>query len=172
MNVKAVARLAILTCITLVLGYLESLIPLGVAPGVKLGLANTVLLYAVYLMGPGSAALLMLMKVLLSGLLFGGISAMLYSMAGGVLSLSIMLLLRRSRHVGVIGVSVAGAVCHNIGQLLMACLMVESRALLGYLPILLISAAVTGLLTGVIAKYAIKGVQAYAGKKESPHSGD
>lgn len=106
-----------LTALALVLGYVEYLIPVAPAiPGIKLGLGNTVLLYAVYMGSPLEATMLMLAKVFLSSLLFGGgFSAMIYSLAGGVLSLIAMLTLCRVPKVGVLAVSAAGAVCHNLG---------------------------------------------------------
>lgn len=159
---RQTARFGLLCAMTLVLGYIDRIIPIAPGvPGIKLGLANTVLLYAVYLMGPGSAALLMLAKVFLSGFLFAGFSGMLYSFAGGVLSLCAMLLLRRVKDIGIIGVSVGGAVFHNIGQVVVACIAVESRAVLGYLPLLMISAVITGILTGTAAKYAIAALKAH-----------
>ena len=160
MKTKSIARFSLLCTMALVLGYFERFIPVAPGiPGVKLGLANTVLLYAVYLMGAKSAMLLMLAKVVLSGFLFAGLSGMLYSLAGGLLSLCVMLLLNRLKDVGIIGVSVGGAVSHNIGQIAVACMVVESRAVLGYLPVLMISAVITGTLTGIAAKYAIAALQ-------------
>ena len=154
MKTKSIARFSLLCAMALVLGYFERFIPVAPGiPGVKLGLANTVLLYAVYLMGAKSAMLLM------SGFLFAGLSGMLYSLAGGLLSLCVMLLLSRLKDVGIIGVSVGGAVSHNIGQIAVACMVVESRAVLGYLPVLMISAVITGTLTGIAAKYAIAALQ-------------
>ena len=158
-SAKRIAELGVLTAVALALGYLEYLLPAAPIPGVKLGLSNTVLLYALYLMDFGSAALLMLLKVGLSGLLFGGVSAMLYSLVGGVLSLCAMALMKRVRGVSVVGVSVIGALLHNVGQCAVACFVVESRAILSYLPVLLVAAAVTGTLTGVAAKYAFRALK-------------
>lgn len=159
MNTRSIARFGLLTAMALMLGYFERFIPIAPGiPGIKLGLANTVLLYAVYLMDTKSAWLLMCAKVLLSGFLFAGLSGMLYSFAGGILSLGAMLLMHRIKDVSPIGVSVGGAVCHNIGQITAACMVVQSRAVLSYLPVLMVSAVITGVLTGVIAKYAIAGL--------------
>jgi heptaprenyl diphosphate synthase len=159
METKTITTLGILTAVALVLGYVEHLIPITTIPGIKLGLANTVLLYALYLLDIRSAVILMVLKVGLSGFLFGGVTAMMYSFAGGVLSLAAMLLIKRLPGVSIIGVSALGAVMHNIGQLLVASLIVETRAVMIYLPVLLVSAVVTGILTGVVAKYAIKGLR-------------
>ena len=158
-SASVVAKLGLLTAVAIVLGYFEYLLPVTGIPGVKLGLANTVLLYALYLIDVPSAILLMFLKVGLSGLLFGGPAAMLYSFAGGALSLFIMILARKSKGLSVVWVSVLGAVSHNIAQMVVACFVVETRAILAYLPILLLAAAVTGTLTGLIARYSFKGLR-------------
>lgn len=161
MNVKSISHFGLLTALALVLGYVERLIPVAPGiPGIKLGLANTVLLYAVYLTSVKQSALLMVLKVLLSGFLFAGLSGMLFSFAGGALSLLVMLLIRRIPGVSIVGVSLCGAFSHNIGQILAASLVVEPRAAFSYLPVLLISGLVTGFLTGIAAKYAMKGLEA------------
>lgn len=162
MKAKTIARFGVLTAAALALGYIEQFIPITGIPGVKLGLSNTVLLYALYMMGARSAALLMVLKVLLSGLLFAGPGAMLYSLAGGCASLAAMLPVKRIfPRVGVVGVSIAGAVFHNIGQILVASFVVLTRAVFAYLPVLLISGVIAGLLTGIAAKYALRALQAY-----------
>ena len=158
-SASVVAKLGLLTAVAIVLGYFEYLLPVTGIPGVKLGLANTVLLYALYLIDVPSAILLMFLKVGLSGLLFGGPAAMLYSLAGGVLSLIVMILARKSKGLSIVGVSVLGAVSHNIAQMAVACFVVETRAILAYLPILLVAAAVTGTLTGLIARYTFRGLR-------------
>ena len=158
-SAQKIARLGLLTAVALVLGYAESLLPAIGIPGVKLGLGNTVLLYALYLLDIKSAAVLMVLKVGLSGLLFGGPAAMLYSFAGGALSLLAMILIKKVRGVGELGTSVTGALMHNVGQMAVACFVVESRAIFAYLPVLLLSAAITGTLTGVAAKYLIKALR-------------
>ena len=154
MKTKTIARFAVLTALSLVLGYLESLIPIApTVPGIKLGLGNTVLLYAVYMASPLESAMLMICKVVLSSLLFGGgFSAMLYSLAGGVLSLAVMLLLARAPKVGVIGVSACGAICHNIGQIAVASLILGVGAVWAYFPVLVISGLIMGPVTGLVAK--------------------
>lgn len=156
MNAAKVARYGLLTGVMLVLGYVETLLPAAPIPGIKLGLSNTVLLYALCLMGPGSALLLGTVKVLLSGFLFGSPAAMLYSAAGAALSLGAMALLSRLRGISPIGISVAGAAAHNVGQCAVAALFVQPRAVLAYFPVLLISAVLTGIVTGVAAKYLMR----------------
>lgn len=157
MKAGQIARFGLLTAMALVLGYVENLAPVAPGlPGVKLGLANTALLFALYLMGERQAALMMVLKVLLSALLFAGPFALLYSLAGGVLSLVGMVVIKKITGVSIVGVSVCGAVLHNVGQLAAACLALGSLAALSYLPILLLSAIITGMLTGLVARAVCK----------------
>jgi len=157
MNTKKIAQFGLLTAMALILSYVEHMIPPIVtsAPGIKLGLANTVLLYALYLMDVKSAAVLMILKVSLTTLLFGNPMAGIYSLSGGVLSLIAMCLFKRVKGMSILGISVSGAVFHNVGQILAATITVSTRALMGYLPVLLISAVVTGVITGLVAKYVL-----------------
>lgn len=161
MSTKTVARFAMLTALALVLGYLEYLIPVApTIPGIKLGLGNTVLLYAVYMGSPLEATLLMFAKVFLSSLMFGGgFSAMIYSLAGGTLSLIAMLILCRVPKVGVLAVSAAGAICHNLGQIIAASLMLGVGAVWAYFPVLVISGLIMGPLTGLVAKMVFRALK-------------
>jgi len=154
---KRVALSGLLVSVMLVLGYIESLIPLGAAvPGIKIGLANSVLLYAIYVLGARRAFVLMIVKVLLSGLTFGGVNAMMYSLAGGVLSMAAMLLVRRIPGTGILGVSVSGAAMHNVGQVSMAMLILHTPKLVYYMAVLVAIGVVTGVLTGVVAQSVLR----------------
>jgi len=155
-DASTIAKLGLLTAVAIVLGYFEYLLPVTGIPGVKLGLANTVLLYALYLLDVPSAILLMFLKVGLSGLLFGGPAAMIYSFAGGMLSLAVMIPARKIKGLSIVGVSVLGAVSHNAAQMFVACFIVGTRAILAYLPVLLVAAVITGTLTGVVARYTFR----------------
>lgn len=157
MNTKKIAQFGLLTAMALILSYVEHMIPPIVtsAPGIKLGLGNTVLLYALYLMDVKSAAILMILKVGLTTLLFGNPMAGIYSLSGGILSLAAMCLAQRLKGMSILGISVCGAVFHNVGQMLAATITVSTRALMGYLPVLLVSAVVTGLITGLVARYVL-----------------
>ncbi|SFH65526.1 heptaprenyl diphosphate synthase [Tindallia magadiensis] len=160
MNARKIAILGVLTGVALILGYVERLIPVFSAmPGIKLGLSNTVLLYALYMMSWKEAMTLMVLKVVLSGLLFAGLSGALYGFSGGLLSLMVMILIQRSDGFSIVGVSIVGAVFHNIGQIGMAMLVVQTKGLLLYLPVLIISGAITGTLTGMIAQNVLKGLR-------------
>ena len=126
-------------------------------PGIKLGLANSVLLYSLYMLGIRQSIVLMLLKALLSWLIYMNMSAMLYSLAGGVLSLLAMILIMRVKGVSVIGVSAIGAVFFNVGQILMAVVILNTPQLIvTYLPVLMISGVLTGILTGIIARMVMK----------------
>ena len=149
------AMLGLLTALALIFGYLERLVPVSI-PGIKLGLGNTVLLYSLYLIDEKHTWLLMLVKVLLTGLLFGTGVSMLYSLAGGALSLAAMCLAKKSNGLDISFVSVLGALMHNIGQLTVAALVVTTRAALYYLPILMLTGIGCGLLTGVVGRLVVK----------------
>ena len=153
MRSKAVRRLtlsALLVTVMLMLGYVESLIPTGV-PGVKLGLSNSVLLLAICWLGVPAALVLMLVKVVLSSLLFSGVSAMLYSLAGGVLSMLAMILLLRVGHFHIVVAAIGGSVMHNVGQVALAMWMLRTKELVFYMAVLMLVGLVTGFVTGTVA---------------------
>ena len=146
----------LLVTLMLILGYVESLlqplVPVPV-PGIKLGLSNGVLLFGLYLMDIPTTVIMMLLKVGLSGLLFGSPMTMLFALCGGVLSLAGMIPLSRVRGVNVITVSMVGAVLHNAGQILAASTVLRTPQLLyTYLPVLVGIGAVVGCLTGIVAQ--------------------
>ena len=151
---------ALLVALAMILSYLETLIPFNFGlPGVKLGLANLVVVCAFYLLDTRSAFLISMVRILLIAFTFGSLAALLYSLAGGLISFAVMALLRRNEGFSVIGVSVAGGVTHNIGQLLAAVLIVENLNLFFYVPVLIIAGLITGLLIGIISKYVIPPVK-------------
>jgi len=156
---KNVARYGLLTALAMALSYAESLIPLPfAAPGMKLGLANLVVIFALYRMGPGPAAGLSLLRVLLVSITFGNAYSLWYSLAGAALSWTVMTALRRWDRFGTLGVSVAGGVCHNIGQIAVAALVLRSAAVGYYLPVLLVSGVAAGAAVGVAAAILIRRV--------------
>ena len=160
--VQQIALSGLLTSLMLVFGFIERQFPLPVpVPGIKLGLANSVLLYALYMLGIRQSIVLMLLKSLMSWLIYMNLSAMLYSFAGGVLSLTAMILISRMKDVSPVGVSALGAVFFNIGQILMAAWVLGTPQLIvTYLPVLMVSGVLTGILTGVIAKLVMKHLHA------------
>jgi Predicted membrane protein len=147
-----VAYFGVFTALALIFSYVETLIPFhfGV-PGMKLGLANLIIVIALYKMGFWEAFLLSIVRVILTGFLFGNYFSIIYSLAGAFLSLLVMAGLKRARGFSVMGVSVGGGVFHNIGQLIVAMLVVETFSVIYYVPVLLIAGLVTGLLIGIAA---------------------
>lgn len=158
-NVQRTALCGLLTAMMLVLGFIESLIPVAAGvPGIKLGLSNGVLIFALYMLDAPTAFVLMIVKVVLSGLLFGGVSAMLYAMAGGVLSMLTMMLLKRFNFHMVI-ISMFGAVMHNVGQVVMAMLVLQTPKLMYYMAILMFVGLATGAVTGIAAKSTVNHIK-------------
>lgn len=153
---KRLVLLAMLTAVAMILSYVESLLPSVGIPGVKMGLANIAVIFALFRFGWKAAAALSLVRVVLVSLLFGSVGAMLYSLAGAVLSLAVMALLRRIDRFSTVGISVAGGVAHNAGQILMAMLILQTKQLLGYLPVLAVSGIAGGVLTGLAAVLLIR----------------
>lgn len=155
-KMKRLVLLAMLTAVAMILSYVESLLPLVGIPGVKMGLANIAVIFALFRFGWKEAAALSLVRVVLVSLLFGSVGAMLYSLAGAVLSLAVMALLRRIDRFSTVGISVAGGVAHNAGQILMAMLILQTKQLLGYLPVLAVAGIAGGVLTGLAAALLIR----------------
>ena len=157
------ARLAsfgVFVSLALIFSYIETLIPFQIGiPGVKLGLANLVIVIALYRMPVGEVYLLSGVRVVLTGFLFGNLMSILYSLAGGILSLTVMWGMKRIRSVSILGVSIAGGVFHNVGQLLAAALMVETYGVFSYLPVLLISGLLTGFVIGLAAGEMLKRIR-------------
>lgn len=158
MTTKRVAYCAMLTALAMIFGYVEALIPFGFGiPGVKLGLANIVIVLALYLLPAYQAFVIQLMRIVLVSFLFGNLSMMFYSLAGGVLSFLVMVFLKNRNGFSVTGVSIAGGVSHNIGQLIVAVLVVQNLKIAFYFPALMIAGLITGCLIGILA-YRIKPV--------------
>lgn len=152
MTTKSVAHCGTLTALAMIFGYVEALIPFGFGiPGVKLGLANIVIVLALYILPACQVFAIQLMRIVLVSFLFGNLSMMLYSLAGGMLSLVVMLLLNRRDVFSITGVSIAGGVSHNIGQLIVAALVVQNLKIMFFFPIMIMAGLITGCLIGVLA---------------------
>lgn len=144
--------------VALILGYIESLVPLNFGiPGIKLGIANIILLCCMYTEGFAMTITVAVLKTVILGLLFGNTVAFALSVCGGILSVITMLILKKCG-AGIPAASAASATAHNIGQLFAAALLISSGAVFYYLPVLIISGIITGLITGFSAKYIIKRV--------------
>lgn len=157
MSTKRTALFGLLIALAFVLGYVESLIPIYLgAPGVKLGLANLVTMIALYCMGMKAAIAISVVRIFLSGFTFGPASAILFSLAGAGLSLSVMAVCRRFKLFGMAGVSILGGVAHNIGQFLMAAFVVNTFGVFSYLPVLLAAGCVSGALIGLLGGMVVQ----------------
>lgn len=151
-NTRRLAFGAMFTALALIFSYVEFLLPLPVpVPGIKLGLANLVIIIAIYRMSFKYAFTINCVRIVASGLLFSGVFGMLYSFAGGILSLVVMYVLYRTGRFSMVGISMAGGVMHNLGQLLTACLIVSSVSLMSYFAVLLFSGLISGILIGIVA---------------------
>ena len=153
-STRQVAMCAMLTALALGLSTLENLFPVTLfipLPGVKLGLANIVTVFALYQLGAAPALCILVARCLLGSLFAGNASALLFSLMGGLGAMLVMLALRRVRGLSVYGVSIAGAAAHNIGQIGAAMIVLGGTAVLGYLPVLLAVSLLTGTLTGFVA---------------------
>ena len=149
---RRLTRAALLTAIALTIFLAEAQLPPPVPiPGIKLGLANIVTVFALYALGPAQALLILTGRCLLGAVFAGNMNALIFSLLGGFSAMLVMILLSKSRHLSIYGVSVGGAAAHNCGQIAAACLTLGSMAPLYYLPILLGASLITGAVTGVAA---------------------
>jgi heptaprenyl diphosphate synthase len=158
MKASKIAQYGLLTALALVLSYLESLIPPLWVPGVKLGLPNLAVVFVLYRLGWKDACAISLARVVLVTLLFGNGAALAYSIAGAALSLSLMGLLKKTRKFSTVGVSVAGGVSHNAGQILVAMALLETSRLAWYLPVLWVSGTIAGVLIGIVSGVLVERV--------------
>ncbi len=150
MTTKKLVQIGMLVAVAFVLGYVEALMPISLGvPGVKLGLPNLVVVVCLYECSPSQTMGISLARVVLTGLTFGNLSMMLYGLAGGALSLAVMLLLKKIGKFSVYGVSIAGGVSHNIGQILVAMTVLQTGLLAYYLPFLLAAGCVAGAAIGL-----------------------
>ena len=162
-NTRKITKLAALISVEVILGYVESLFP-PVAAGVKLGIANTVIIAALYIHGGKDAYIVSVLKVVLCMALFGSMTSFIYSLSGAVLSLSAMIIAKRSKNFSIISVSGLGGLCHNIAQFVCAYIII-GKGVLFYLPVLCLSGILCGVLTGIAAQLIIKRGREIFGKE-------
>ena len=154
---KKIAFYGLLIALAFVLSYIESLIPVFVAiPGAKLGLTNLVVLVALERFGKRDAFIINMIRILLVGFTFGNTFSLLYSFAGGILSFLIMILLKKTKGFSLVGISVGGGVGHNIGQIIVAAFVLETGALIYYLPFLLAIGTLAGAVIGILSAEILK----------------
>ncbi len=157
MKTRKLTWLALCVSVAMILSYVESQIPpLTIIPGIKMGLANIAVVFTLYKLGGKEAALISLVRVVLVGLLFGNGASILYSLAGAVLSFLGMLGLKKTGIFSEVAVSVAGGVLHNAGQIAVACWLLGTNAIAYYLPFLILSGVISGVLIGLVAAILVK----------------
>jgi len=150
---KKVAYCGMLCALAMIFSYVEALIPINFGiPGIKLGLANLVVLFGLYRMAPQEILAVQIARILLLGFMSGNGASIIYSLAGGLLSFAVMLLLIRTKLFTPIGVSAAGGAAHNIGQIIVAMVVLRSGGLLYYLAVLMVSGVVTGVVMGLLGE--------------------
>lgn len=149
---KKTVTLGFLLALSMILSYIESVLPLSIGiPGIKLGLPNLIVVILLYLYGEKEALTVNILRIVLSGFMFGNLFAILYALAGALFSFTVMLIMKKLNIFSIAGVSIGGGVFHNIGQLIVAMLVVETYAPIFYLPVLLAAGVVTGFIIGLVS---------------------
>ena len=157
MSAKRIAKMSMLVALAIIFSYIEFLIPINLGvPGIKLGLANLVIVIALYTINTMDVWLISILRILILGFMFGSGMSIIYSIAGAVLSLIVMCIIKRIKGFSIVGVSIAGGVCHNIGQIVVAMLVVETTGILYYMPALLVAGVITGAIIGIISKRVVR----------------
>lgn len=152
LKTKRLALSAILAAMAMILSYIEALIPMPVPiPGIKLGLANLIVIIAIYKLGFKYAFVINCIRIFTAGLLFTGVFGVIYSMAGGILSIIVMYVLYKTGLFSMVGISMAGGVAHNFGQLATACIIMSNIRLMSYFSVLLFAGMISGILIGIVA---------------------
>lgn len=163
MKTQKIAGIGMMIALAFVLSYIESLFPFQLGMGIKLGLSNMVVMCCLYLFSPGVTFLVAVVRIVLAGLTFGSLVSMVYSLAGGMLSLAGMLLLKKTGKFSVYGVSLAGGVLHNTGQIIVASFMLQTGLLLYYLPVLVVAGLAAGIGIGIVSGMLIKRLRTIPG---------
>ena len=157
---RKVAFYGIFAALAVLMGYVEMIVPSPVPiPGVKLGFANVIVLIALYFMGGKAALGINIIRVMISALLFNGFSGLLFSIAGAAVSYIVMVCVKKIKSASIIGVSVAGGIAHNVAQIVVAAVILDTPGLMYDFPALLISGTVTGVVIGIISKYCLKNIE-------------
>lgn len=157
---KRLTTFALVASLAMILSFIESQIPAFVAiPGIKIGLANIAVIFALYRLGFSGAVTISAVRIIAVSLLFGTPVSMIYSFGGAILSLSLMILLKKMTPATEVGVSVIGGVAHNIGQMIVACILLETNVIIYYLPFLLLSGTIAGAVIGIISAIIVKRIK-------------
>lgn len=157
MNTTKISKMGILVSLAMIFTYIEVLFPISIGiPGIKLGLANLVVVTGLYILGPIDVLLISVVRIILMGILFGNGASVMYSLAGGLLSFIIMLIFKKVGRFSVISVSICGGVFHNVGQIAVAGFMLQNSAIITYLPVLIVAGLITGCAIGIVSDRIIR----------------
>jgi len=160
-NSKRIAVCGVLTALAMIFSYIEALIPIPIGiPGVKLGIANIAIIAVIYIVGDSQAIMVNFLRIMLTGILFGNFYSFLFSLAGGMLSVILMVLVKKTKKLSMVGVSIIGGVAHNIGQIVAAVFLMDNAAIAYYLPVLIIAGVVTGIVIGYVGQLVTRRISA------------
>ncbi len=156
-KVKNIAMCGVLTTLAMIFSYIDSLILIPIpVPGVRLGISNIAIITVLYVVGVKEAIFVNILRIALTSILFGNATSFWFSITGGMLSIVVMILLKKIELFSTVGVSVAGGVSHNIGRIIAAVIIMETDAILYYLPVLLITGTVAGIVVGIVTAMVLK----------------
>jgi len=159
-STKTLTTCALLTALALIFSYVEFLVPLSLGiPGIKIGLANIVIVMALYSLGPVHALVINLIRIALSALLFGNLFSALYALCGGLVSLAVMAVLKKTGVFSLTGVSMAGGAAHNVAQLAAAAVIVGSSKVFMYMPVLVLAGMAAGIFNGIVCSLVMRKIK-------------
>jgi heptaprenyl diphosphate synthase len=162
MKTRDIVSCGMLIGVAMLAGYIEQTFPINMAvPGIKLGLANSATIIALSVLGKKEAILITELRIILTTFMFGKLFAMIFSITGSVLSLLVMLLLKKTNKFSNVGISVSGAVMHNVGQIIAAAVLLHTKAIIYYLPVLFLSGIIAGIIIGIISQIIIDRVNVF-----------
>lgn len=159
---KQIAFIGVIAAFAIILSYIESLVSFAFfVPGIKLGLANMAVVIVMQIYGNKEALIINFIRILITGLLFTNMFSIIFSLCGGVISFIVMALLNKGNRFSIMGISVAGGVSHNIGQICVAMLIIKTYNIGYYIPVLVVAGIVTGMIIGIISSMVVKYLKRY-----------
>ena len=162
MSTKRIANISMLIALAIIFSYVEVLIPISIGiPGIKMGLANIVIVIALYSLNLGDVWMISIIRIFIIGIMFGNFMSIAYSLSGAVVSLTIMAIIKKSNILGIMGTSIIGGVSHNIAQLLVAMFVVSNKVVLYYMPVLIIAGVITGAMIGILSQREVNILKDY-----------
>lgn len=162
MSTKRIANISMLIALAIIFSYVEVLIPISIGiPGIKMGLANIVIVIALYSLNLGDVWMISIIRIFIIGIMFSNFMSIAYSLSGAVVSLTIMAIIKKSNILGIMGTSIIGGVSHNIAQLLVAMFVVSNKVVLYYMPVLIIAGVITGAMIGILSQRVVNILKDY-----------